>query len=574
MNSCCLKVAAGLLSLSLAAACSPPADPDNAVRSLCQSGHTTIGAIQGRGARSPLEGAGVTVKGTVTRVDEDGFYLENTGEAPEGASRGVFVSDPEFAETARSGMELAVSGRVAELGRGDDTLTALAGISGRAVCSENAELPLSPAELPMDPGTREALEGMRIAFRQPLVLNDHYNLYRGDVTLNSSEVPSIPTEIRMPGPAAMELQQANDLNAVPARLPAIPGPLAAGTIVAPATGVLGHDGRRLRLFLESAPAGSSGLPEPVPPAPDGAIRIVNSNLLNFWNGDGRGGGFPGERGAESREAFEDQKDRTRAALAAIQPDLLAVQELENDGFGPHSAASDLLALLRETGHDDWAFVDPGTGPIGGDVITVGFFYRSSVLETIGPPRVLDGPEFRNLSRQPLAQWFRDRRSGTEFLAVSNHLKSKGRCPDGGENSDRQDGQGCWNAARVAAVVAQLPAWGEMAAAHGSDRIIILGDMNAWRLEDPIRAFTDSGYVDLVESLAGLPQHSFLYWGQIGTLDYAFASPSLAAHAVQALNWHINALYPQKMAMPQPWMRFSDHDPVIVDFDFSQDSTSD
>ena len=99
-------------------------------------------------------------------------------------------------------------------------------------------------------------------------------------------------------------------------------------------------------------------------------------------------------------------------------------------------------------------------------------------------------------------------------------------------------------------------------------------MNAWRLEDPIRTFTDAGYVDLVESLSGLPQHSFLYWGQTGTLDYAFASPSLAAHAVRALNWHVNAAYPQKMEMPMPWMRFSDHDPVIVDFDFSQSATSD
>jgi predicted extracellular nuclease len=108
---------------------------------------------------------------------------------------------------------------------------------------------------------------------------------------------------------------------------------------------------------------------------------------------------------------------------------------------------------------------------------------------------------------------------------------------------------------------------------GTDNIIVLGDMNAWRNEDPIRLFRDFGYIELVEQLSGLPQHSFLYWGQIGTLDYAFASSALAEYARKAEIWNINASWPQKMEQPQPWLRASDHDPVIVDLDFSQSATS-
>ena len=98
-------------------------------------------------------------------------------------------------------------------------------------------------------------------------------------------------------------------------------------------------------------------------------------------------------------------------------------------------------------------------------------------------------------------------------------------------------------------------------------------MNAWRNEDPIRQFREFGYSDLVEQLSGLPQYSFLYWGEFGTLDYVFASPALAEHARRAEIWHINANWPQNMEQPQPWLRTSDHDPVIVDFDFSHPTTS-
>ncbi len=576
MNSCCPKNPAFLLALLFAAGCTDSVDPPaNESGGLCDSDLTGIRAIQGEGPSSPVEGSELTLKGVATHIGDKGFYLEDAAvPADPSGSRALFVADQELAASVRAGQWLAVSGRVAELGDREDTLTALTGVSDHQVCSEQADLPVTYAELPLGPDGRESLEAMRVSFRQALVLSDHYNLHRGEMTLSSNGVPRVPTEVRLPGPQAMQLQQENQENAIAGRLAPHSGPWPVGTVLAPVVGAMGHDGRRQRLFLESAPEGSSAVPQPVPQAAEGAVRIVNANLLNFWNGDGRGGGFPGERGAESLQQFEAQKARTRAAMAQIQPDLLAVQELENDGFGPHSAASDLLALLNETGHDDWAFIDPGNGAIGGDVIAVGLFYRSGVLEAVGPARVLDGPEFQRLSRQPLAQRFRERRSGAQFLAVTNHLKSKGRCPGDGENSDRQDGQGCWNRARVDAVVAQLPAWGEIAASSGSDHVIILGDMNAWRLEDPIRTFTDAGYVDLVESLSGLPQHSFLYWGQTGTLDYAFASPSLAAHAVRALNWHVNAAYPQKMEMPMPWMRFSDHDPVIVDFDFSQSATSD
>jgi len=533
--------------------------------------------VQGDGYESPLTGTGSTIKGIVTHViSGDGFYVEEPGpQHSASSSKSIFVSAGELSRSILPGQLLALSGQVSEMGSSQDKLTSLTDVSDHEICAENLDLPLTVAELPLDSAEREALEGMRLSFDQELTVSDVYSLFRGELILSSNGVLRVPTEIRMPGPAAVDLERENRNRSLATMLPDSGSEaLYVGSTTKAAAGVMGHNGRNKLLFLESAQLAKGAAPEPPAPPAEGAIRIVNSNLLNFFNGDGTGGGFPNERGAGSLEEFEAQSARTRAAMVKIQPDLLAVQELENDGFGPHSAAHSLLSVLNDTGHDDWAFVEPETTRIGGDIITVGLFYRQQVLESMGPARVLDGPEFQHLSRQPLAQLFRERRSGKTFLVAVHHLKSKGRCPDSGENSDQEDGQGCWNAARVSAVGAQAPWLEGLAAEMGAGNVMILGDMNAWRKEDPIRQFGELGYVDLVAELSGLPQHSYLYRGQIGTLDYAFASPALAKYAKRAEIWHVNANWPQKMQQPQPWLRASDHDPVIVDLDFSHSATSD
>jgi predicted extracellular nuclease len=258
----------------------------------------------------------------------------------------------------------------------------------------------------------------------------------------------------------------------------------------------------------------------------------------------------------------------------MRPHLLGVQELENDGFGPLSAAQSLLDLLNATEPAHWADVRPDADAIGDDIITVGLFYRRDRLEPVGRPELLQGRAFDRLSRVPLAQLFRDRASGEEFLVTVNHLKSKGRCPTEGPNTDQDDGQGCWNNARVSAVESLTTWLDRLSRRADNPRVLVLGDMNAWRQEDPISAFSKAGYVDLVETLAGLPQHSFVYFGQRGTLDYALATPAMQTLARRALIWHINADWPRKMELPQPWLRMSDHDPVVIDLELSQAATSD
>lgn len=556
------------------AACSEPIEPTTDATPLCRGDQTAITAVQGEGFTSPLAETVVTVRGIATRVEPGkGFYLEEKGAAGK-ASRALYVADDALSRTLRVDQDLAVRGRVAELGPGQDTFTALVDTTEHGICADEAEPPLTHVALPLDSRQREALEGMRLSFQAPLSFTDHYEMFRGLWTLSSGTPLRVPTEDAAPGSAAASLALENHERTIGAVLPGPDYPaLPVGTSVSHVQGVLGREGNEQHLLLESTPRAATSEYDSIGAADDDSLRIVSLNLLNYFNGDGHGGGFPTERGAQSLDDFQAQQKRTAAAIAQLQPHLLAVQELENDGFGDDSAAQSLLDLLNGTGFSDWAVVDPAVGRIGGDVITVGLFYRKQLLEPAGPAELLQGPAFDGLSRVPVAQLFRERSTGGSFLVAVNHLKSKGRCPEAGPDADQGDGQGCWNQARVDAVNALLPWLDGLAEKSANRQVLILGDMNAWRREDPIRTYRAGGYLELVEELSGLPQHSFVYFGQRGTLDYALASPSLRDRARRAAIWHINADWPRNMSLPRPWLRMSDHDPVVVDLEPSQSSTS-
>jgi hypothetical protein len=108
-----------------------------------------------------------------------------------------------------------------------------------------------------------------------------------------------------------------------------------------------------------------------------------------------------------------------------------------------------------------------------------------------------------------------------------------------------------------------------------DDVVLLGDFNAYAKEDPIVAFTDTGWTDEIEHFmeAGHFGYSFVFDGTAGRLDHALASPTLAAQVVGANEWHINAdepsvldynleFKPQDLYTPTPY-RSSDHDPVVL-----------
>ncbi len=558
-------------------ACTNSESPADAAAGQCAAAVTPIAAVQGDGYGSPLQGRQVTVRGIVTLLENGrGFYLEEpAADADPRTSDAVFVHHAQLPAGIETGAEVSVSGTVAETGEDRDTLTTLTATGVPVVCSSGHSLPLTDVSLPLDGRGRESLEGMRIRLNAPLTVTDVYQFDQGRFTLGSDGVQYAPTEVMAPGPATAGLIARSRASTLPVFAPAamdMPDLVVEGMTFDQATGVFAHDARGKRLTLQSlATSAQAAIPAAVPATP-GTLRVVGMNLHNYFNGDGKGSGFPTPRGAETLDEFQRQRARIGAAIGVLDPHVIAVTELENDGFGADSAARDFIRLAGDATQQDWAVTRPVNDETGSDKITVGIFYRTDQLQAIGPAETLTGPEFGR-SRQPQAQLFKLLPDGESLLVVINHFKSKGSCPDSGEDADQNDGQGCWNAMRRASAE-KMAAWArDLGTAKGTENILILGDMNAHRNEDPIRAIRAAGFAELIET-GRQPEYSFVFAGQRGTLDYAFATKALREKTPQAFIWHVNASFPTGLELPQPWLGFSDHDPVVVALRLRQSSASD
>ncbi|MHC6216819.1 ExeM/NucH family extracellular endonuclease [Stenotrophomonas acidaminiphila] len=545
-----------------------------------------IGQVQGSGPRSPLEGRQVTIEGFVSadlRAGLGGVFLQDAGDRDPATSDALFVQlDP--ARALPAGQWLRVTGTVQELaaGKGGQTLTAL---QAETVAAARARPAAGITVLEAVPASWEALEGMKVRIAAPLTLAGQGQLARhGELTVAFDGRLWQPTELAAAGTAENAALGADNARRRlrlddgssqrdPGRVSYLPeaAQLRTGMVFRGVEGVVDqrYDGD-YRLQLTAAlpvPA----IERPQPPAVAGALRIAAFNLENYFNGDGHGGGFPTLRGAKTFAQFQAQQAKLVATIRGLDADVAALMELENDGYGPDSAIAGLVRALNE-GQDKerhWAFVDAGKGP-GDNPIRVGIIYRAARVAPVGRPAVLEREPFGERSRVPLAQAFRMGRTGRPFVVVANHFKSKGCSEASGADADQNDGQGCWTATRVASA-RLLHQWLQRdPTGSGSADAVLLGDFNAYAMEDPIRQLQADGWRDAFKVAGVSRPYSYVYNGLTGRLDHALLNPGMAARLKGAAEWHINADEAddagyQGRNVPGPW-RSSDHDPLLLGFD--------
>ena len=604
-----------LLLAAALAGCTPAAE-----------GVVAIGAVQGRGDASPLLGRTVTVEGVVTgdfARHLDGWFVQDAGDGDPATSDGLFVVS-DLQPDLRAGDRVRLHGRVVEHGeRGRGTLTTLQASAIDVVGRGD----VAPVVLTAPPTDWERYEGMRVRIEAPLAIGGQHQLARrGVLHASFGGRLATPTEIAAPGADAARVEADNRRRRLlldDARASENPGPAwylegrpppRLGSLARGVEGIVDQRWGELRLQL-TAPLRIEPAPRPAPPQVRGDLRLAVLNLHNLFNGDGRGGGFPTARGARTPAQLRAQLARLVATFDALDPHLAALMELENDGYGPESSLAQLVDALNADG-GDWAFVDAGHGP-GDDAIRVALLYRRSHLRPLGPPATLEGGPFGSRSRGPLAQAFvpqaRGRDDGPALVVVANHFKSKGCGDAGGADRDQGDGQACWNATRVESA-RRLAAWlaGDPTGA-GTDLVAIVGDLNAYSQEQPLRLLRSGGWVDALpvtgdagphsvdalpvtgdagphsvdalpatgdagpDSVDVLPEtgdagpHSFVFDGMAGRLDHVLLSPALATRLAGAAVWHSNADEPAAAPDrgnsggdrgPGPW-RSSDHDPLLV-----------
>lgn len=553
-----------------------------------ETGLIPIGQVQGAGAASPLVGQAVTVEGVVTadfRQGLGGFFLQDAGDGDPATSDAVFVplafdANADEDETPKVGQRYRVRGEVTELepGRQGSRLTA---ITPGDIERLGTPVPaIAPVVLTAAPADWEALEGMRVRIAAPLTVSGTDQVERfGELTAAFEGRLWQPSEVAAPGSEAFKQvlkdnarrrltlddgSGERDLKAI-AWLGGQPIPRV-GTVLEGVEGIVDERHGSHRLQLTGRPA----LPAPAYPlAPrvPGTLKIAAFNLENLFNGDGHGGGFPTPRGAKTPEQLQAQLAKLVATVRALDADVAALMELENDGYGPDSSLAQFVAALNAKG-GDWRFIDAGQGP-GPDTIRVGLIYRASRVTPVGQPATLAGGPFGDRSRVPLAQAFR-RGQGPAFVVVANHFKSKGCSEATGADQDQGDTQGCWNALRLDSA-RRLDAWLKQdPTGQGGAMTVILGDFNAYAMEDPVRWLREAGWRDAFAVARVERPYSYVYNGLSGRLDHALLTPALSARLRGAAEWHLNADSADSAGYlhgdaGQPW-RSSDHDPLLLGFD--------
>lgn len=610
--------------------CNPP-NPTN----------TLISTIQGSGLTVTNAGTLVTVEAVVigdhqANNELRGFFIQEEDTDQDGnaaTSEGIFVYCNACPVNVAEGDLVEVTGLTTDFFLMSQIDVDGAGGSGNIQVISNNNLGLvTPVSLslPAPAGTDveatyEAYEGMLIEYATTLTVTEQFQLGRlGQFVLSSVGKLRQYTQDNQPSVAGYAahlldiakrriiLDDYNDSENIDPVLHPVPGGgfsvsnyVRGGYTVNNLKGVMhwswagisGTDAWRIRPVKHAPVSFIASNPRTAAPSSVGGnLKVVSYNVLNYFNGNGTGGGFPNARGAHSLAEFNRQTDKIVEALIKIDGDIIALVELENDyNTGSNAAIASLVTALNAVaGAGTYAYVNPG-GNVGTDAIANGFIYKQNVVSTVGAAAILSAASFTDpnntgsqRNRPALAVTFEVTQAGhssngERFTIAANHLKSKGSSCGAGDD-DVSSGQANCNGTRTLGAQA-LVAW--LAAdptGSGDPDFMIVGDLNAYAMEDPIDAIKAAGYTDLT-AVYSPGSTSFVFDGQWGSLDFGMSNGPLTSQVTGATKWNINADESTLLdyndtiqdTNEQAWeakpsstplynadaYRSSDHDPVII-----------
>ncbi|MEO0824678.1 MAG: ExeM/NucH family extracellular endonuclease [Cyanobacteria bacterium J06642_9] len=450
---------------------------------------TSISAIQGNGASSPIEGQQVTIEAVVvgdfqdgsagTDGDLNGFFVQEQdvdADADATTSEGLFIFDGSSpAVDVNVGDVVQITGTVTEF----EGLTELTNVS---VSVEGTDTLPTAATVNFPVTTvddLEAYEGMQITIPETLFVTEYFNLDRfGEVVLSADGDSNAPgtdgrldqfTQFNAPDAAGFAAHQEaiekrrivlDDGQTVQNPDPIIHGrggnplsannPLRGGDTVTDLTGVLSFGFGDYRIQPVDPVDFQATNPRPETPDPVGGnLKVVSFNVLNYFTtlDDGisfndnplteaglepRGADDLTEFGVEPATAeFDRQTQKLVTTLVELDADVLGLVELENssDDVALANLVAELNAALAGTG-TTYAFIST-PGLVGTDAITVGMIYKTNAVTPVGDVAILDDPSFTDpngtgLQRnRPAIAQTFEDANGETFTAVVNHFKSKG-----------------------------------------------------------------------------------------------------------------------------------------------------
>lgn len=398
-----------------------------------------------------------------------------------------------------------------------------------------------------------ALDGKEVTITNTLTLTNNYYAYLNSKSVTLSDgLLWTPTEKNLPGADMFEEENAknaaNQLILMPGDYSYIDkdGTCRIGQAISNLTGTLSYNksNKKYTLTPTRKPELTGNERPTYVDLQEGTynVKVASFNILNY------------------NDHGEVQRIKTTAALKALDADIYALAEIKNN------ALQGLCQSLNEAfSTERYAYVENrnGTG------IVCAFIYNSEKVKPYKDLQLNSYAIWNNkpsLTERKVAQAFSLKSNNERFIICLNHWKAKD------SNGDSGDGQSGSVERRKIEAEATLRFIEEMKEYYNDSDVLIVGDLNSYSKEDPIRLLEDGGFINQLQRYS--PQgYSYAYNSNgsyaVGYLDHSLASPSMHGQIVDAQPFHINADEPRALniekGMPQPDNMYgcSDHNPIVT-----------
>ena len=571
----------------------------------------SIGAINGTGYLSPLAGSTLSgVRGIVTAVASNGFWMQDAGDGNALTSDAIFVFTSTGARPA-VGDQVSVNGRVDNFRPGANannlTITQLnltpTGTGWSPLSSGNAlpaAVQIGPGFLPpsnigpaglatgnvetapgytLNPSANSldfwrSLMGMRVSLADAVVVGPNASF--GEVPVVAAAqfgAPGTIASARGSGVVIGPTQFNGQRLILDDRLLATPV-VNGGARLSNVVGVLDYSFSNYKLQITQAPVVvSNALQRESATIGAGRLGIASYNVENL------AGNGPDQR-------FIDIATQIRGNLGA--PQLIALQEIQDDNGATNNGtvSADLtLSKLKaqldaQTGRSyGIASVTPQNNTDGGAPganIRQAFLYDTSrvsfsgvvggaltsmsasgvdatgrILFNLGAGRVDPTNAAWADSRKPLVTDFTV--DGQQLIVIANHFNSKGG--DQPLNGPNQPPARTSETQRLAQAQVLANFVQGLLALNPNANIVVTGDFNDFQFADTLAPLTAAGLTNLTSLLPENERYSYNFEGNLQALDHMFVSSNLLANGGWAYDIvHANAEFASQV---------SDHDPLLL-----------
>ena len=567
-----------------------------------------IGEVQGESHESPLAGKEVIINNVVvTKTDKTGFYVQDkVSDNNSRTSDAVYVASK---DKVASGDLLKVQGTVKEgymeeysvkpgqtFKKPAGSLTVTQIINATITKLGKAELPKAlniSEKMPKDivdntptkynPETEaldywESLEGMRVEVTKPKVTGPQY---KGDIYV-------------LPGD--YKGQKLNNIGGVNLR-PGVQNtevlPVTVGNkFVAKAkdyfneniSGVVTYRNKTYKIDPSTVPTlQDGGLKREVSkiyPAED-KLTIASYNIENFSANNNGHDETPEEKVDKIANSFIKE---------VHSPDIITLIEVQDNNGGVNDGTVDgvksgekLAQRIKSLGGPDYKYTEiaPVDGKDGGKPganIRVAYLYNPKRVTLIGKEkggseeaaRFVNGHLEKNPARiDPTSVHFEKVRKslaaefefkGERIVVIANHLKSK--LGDDAIYGSNQPSVENTKAKRIEEAKILNAFIKEGLRQNPNLKFVLTGDFNDFEFSDSVKTIVGNELVNLMAEHEQGDRYSYFYRGSNQSLDNILISKNIKDKVVFS-PVHINASFMEEHG------RASDHDPVVVQIDFSK-----